>query len=272
MQQALAQKVKKQLVLLKGGSFEMGDFGGPTGLPYDTSKDSKPLHKVTLDGFYIQPYKVTYEEFDLFTDDTGKERVDMDNFGLAYRSPKSPAGVSWYGAQAYCTWLGKLTHLPFTLPSEAQWEYAARSGGKRVLFATDDGDIPKRGKNYPLPKNSDLPLPPVGSYPPNSAGLYDMSGDDIYEWVNDWYDENYYKSSPEHNPQGPKDGTHKVIRGGSAAVGEQAGLVFTKWKAPLIRLKPARNSEGKLISIPYTGYSSEAYDTFRCVVNAEHLP
>ena len=159
------------------------------------------------------------------------------------------------------------------MPTEAQWEYAARSGGKRVLFATDDGDIPKRGKNYPLTKDMDLPLPPVGSYPPNPAGLYDMSGDSIYEWVNDWYDENYYKTSPAHNPQGPKSGTHKVIRGGSAAFGmgsdqARAGLVFTKWKAPPQRIADPFAEKKEL----YPGYSSEAYDTFRCVVNVERLP
>lgn len=130
---AVAAKAKQSLRFLPGGTFDMGDWGNEEGLPYDPDRDSKPLHKVTLDSFSMMAYKVTYEDFDVFTDATGNERINMDSFGRKHRGPKRPAGVSWHGAKAYCAWLGKLTQLPFDLPTEAQWEYAARSGGKRAV-------------------------------------------------------------------------------------------------------------------------------------------
>lgn len=182
----------------------MGDWGTESGQPYDPDTWSRPAHKVTLDGFSMMAYKVTYEDFDIFIDGTGNERIDMDEFSIEDRAPKRPAGVSWYGAKAYCKWLGERTRLPFDLPTEAQWEYAARSGGKRVLFATDNGKV-ERPRNFPKEWTDEVKepaLPDVGSYPPNPAGLLGMS-ENTGEWVNDWFDENYYKVSPEKNPLGP---------------------------------------------------------------------
>jgi sulfatase modifying factor 1 len=113
-------KVKHSLRLIKGGTFEMGDWGTESGAPYDIDTYSRPVHKVTLDSFSMMAYKVTYDDFDVFTDATGNERIDMDRISISDRVPKRPAGVSWYGAKAYCQWLGTLTNLPFDLPSEAQ--------------------------------------------------------------------------------------------------------------------------------------------------------
>ena len=124
--QALVTKVKRSLRPLKAGTFEMGDWGNEDGIPYDFDAHSRPLHKVTLDGFSMMAYKVTYDDFDVFTDATGNERISMDAQGVEHRTPNRPAGVSWYGAKAYCEWLARLTKLPFDLPTEAQWEYAAR--------------------------------------------------------------------------------------------------------------------------------------------------
>lgn len=147
--QALVAKAKKSLRPLKAGTFEMGDWEAESGLPLDIDRDSRPLHKVTLDRFSMMAYKVTYDDFDVFTDATGKERVNMDKIRIEDRAPKRPAGVSWYGAKAYCQWLAIQTNLSFDLPTEAQWEYAARSRGKRVLYATDNGEI-NRGRNFPM--------------------------------------------------------------------------------------------------------------------------
>lgn len=269
---ALIAKTKQSMRLIKGGTFEMGDWGNEEGLPYDMEKDSRPLHKVTLDTFSMMAYKVSYEDFDVFTDATGNERINMDKIiGLPHRAPKRPAGVSWHGARAYCQWLGKLTNLPFDLPTEAQWEYAARSGGKKVLYATDNGEI-NRGRNYPPAREWDqpkMPIPDVGSYPPNPAGLHGMS-EITREWVKDWYAEDYYRHSPLRNPQGPAQGKKKVQRGNFGTLAETSALVFMRSKAEPVQLRPALDESGNMIEIRYSGFSSLRSDNFRCVVNSKN--
>lgn len=267
----LLTKVKRSLRAIKGGTFQMGDWGTESGRAWDIDPDSRPVHKVALDRFSMMAYKVTYDDFDVFTDATATERVNMDEYRLADRAPKRPAGVSWHGAKAYCQWLADQTNLSFDLPTEAQWEYAARSGGKRVLFATDNGRI-ERGRNFPREwqdGETEPPLPDVGSYPPNPAGLYGMS-EDTGEWVTDWYDENYYKTSPGKNPQGPKTGTKKVMRGSVGGTAEAAAMVFMRTSAlpqPLRNTYPAGFSYVKRVTAPFPGYSGYNVDTFRCVVN-----
>jgi formylglycine-generating enzyme required for sulfatase activity len=267
----LLAKVKSSLRFIKGGTFEMGDWGTDSGLPYDIDKWSRPLHKVTLDSFSMMAYKVTYDDFDVFTDATGNERVDMDQISIRDRAPKRPAGVSWYGAKAYCQWLGKLTNLPFDLPTEAQWEYAARSGGTRTLFATDNGKI-DRPRNFPKEwawGEKKPPLPDVGSYPPNPAGLYGMS-ENTSEWANDWWDEEYYKTSAERNPAGPATGTMKVMRGSVGGRAEIAAMVFMRTKdipQPLLATYPNGVRAGE-VRVPFLGYSGYKDVNFRCVVNS----
>jgi sulfatase modifying factor 1 len=268
----LGAKVKRSLRLIKGGTFEMGDWGTESGRPYDIDTHSRPVHKVTLDGFSMMAFKVTYDDFDVFTDATGNERVDMDPISISDRAPKRPAGVSWHGAKAYCQWLAKLTNLPFDLPTEAQWEYAARSGGKRMLFATDNGKI-ERPRNFPNEwqhGEKRPPLPDVGSYPPNPAGLYGMS-ENTGEWVNDWFDEDYYKTSPEKNPSGPDTGTKKVQRGSVGGTAEIAAMVFMRASAipqPLESTYPNGLDFDKRVMVPFPGYSSYRVDSFRCAVNS----
>jgi len=267
--QALLAKVKRSLRPFKGGTFEMGDWGNGAGQYYDIDPYSRPLHKVTLDGFSMMAYKVTYEDFDAFTDATGKQRINTSGLSAQDRAPKRPAGVSWYGAKAYCQWLGKLTNLPFDLPTEAQWEYAARSGGKRVLFATDNGKI-ERPRNFPkewTDEEKEPPLPDVGSYPPNPAGLYGMS-ENTHEWVQDWFDEDYYKKSPLKNPSGPDTGTKKVMRGSVGGKAEIAAAVFMRTGE---RPQPMRNTFpngpewDKRVTVPFPGFSSHGNTNFRCV-------
>jgi sulfatase modifying factor 1 len=268
---ALVAKVKSSLRPLKGGTFEMGDWGTESGQHYDPDAWSRPLHKVTLDGFSMMAYKVTYEDFDVFTDATGNERINMDKFSVQYRAPKRPAGVSWYGAKEYCQWLANLTKLPFDLPTEAQWEYAARSGGKRFLFATDNGKL-ERLRNFPKDWRHDTEQPPppeVGNYPANPAGLYGMS-EDNGEWVNDWFDENYYKRSPIKNPLGPATGTKKVLRGSVGGFAEIAAMVFMRTSAvpqPQEDTYPNGFSYEKRVEIPLPGYSGYKSQNFRCSVN-----
>ena len=274
----LKQNVLEHLVFLKGGTFEMGDWGLEVGekLPFDMGPDARPLHKVTLTGFSMMAYKVTYDDFDVFTDGVSEQRINQEPHRLKDRSPRKPAGVNWYGAKAYCQWLGKLTALPFDLPTEAQWEYAARSGGKRLLFATDNGSVDE-GRNYPKDGELDHTLrirlvpPDIGTYPPNPAGLFGMLDYSSLEWVNDWYDPDYYKVSPENNPRGPEKGQprhvshpergpEKVMRGmvgGSPAFG---GFVFSRGSRWPRSVPDTERS-------PPIGYSSSPSNQFRCVVN-----
>lgn len=271
--QALIAKVKKSLRPLKAGTFEMGDWGTDSGLRWDINEDSRPVHKVTLDGFQMMAYKVTYDDFDVFTDATGNERVNMDEDGIANRAPRRPAGVSWYGAKAYCDWMAEQTKLGFDLPTEAQWEYAARSGGKRLLYATDNGKI-DRERNFPRERQlgeKESQLPDVGSYPPNPAKLYGMS-EDAYEWVMDWYDEKYYQTSPLKNPRGPSNGTEKVQRGSVGGMAEYSAMVFMRaadLPQPMESTYPNGVSYDKRVMVPFPGFSGYSGYTFRCVVNAK---
>jgi sulfatase modifying factor 1 len=269
---ALATKVKRSLRPLKGGTFDMGDWGTQSGQHYDIDTWSRPLHKVTLDGFSMMAYKVTYEDFDIFTDATGNERINMDEFSLPARQPKRPAGVSWYGAKAYCQWLGILTKMPFDLPTEAQWEYAARSGGKRVLFATDNGKL-ERPRNFPKDWRHEMEQPPppeVGTYPANPAGLFGMS-EDNGEWVDDWFDEEYYKKSPKNNPLGPATGTKKVSRGSVGGIAEISAMVFmrsSRIPQPKHDTYPNGIDYEKRVEVPFSGYSGYISQNFRCAVRS----
>lgn len=267
--QDLLTKVKHSLRPLKGGTFDMGDWGTESGAPWDMDTHSRPVHKVTLDSFSMMAYKVTYDDFDVFTDATGNGRVNMDEFSADDRAPKRPAGVSWYGAKAYCQWLTKETNLPFDLPTEAQWEYAARSGGKRMLFATDNGKI-ERGRNFPREWQHGEKRPAlsdVGSYPPNPAGLYGMS-ENTGEWVTDWFDEGYYKISAVRNPAGPKAGTKKVKRGSVGGKAEIAAMVFMRTSAIPQPLEPTYAKETlEEEMVPMPGYSGYKNSAFRCVAN-----
>lgn len=272
--QALLKKVKRSLRPLKAGTFEMGDWGNEHGVPYDFDAHSRPLHKVTLDGFSMMAYKVTYDDFDVFTDATGNERISMDLQGIKHRTPNRPAGVSWYGAKAYCGWLAKLTKLPFDLPTEAQWEYAARSGGKKMLFATDNGKI-ERGRNFPHKwKFGDRETIEIGGYPPNPAGLYGMS-EDTGEWVIDWFDPDYYKISPKRNPTGPVSGIKKVRRGSVEGSAEISAMVFMRTASLPQPLQPTfPNGLGnEEVMVPLSGYSGYETENFRCIVNRSvHKP
>lgn len=270
--QALLKKVKHSLRPLKAGTFEMGDWGNEDGVPYDFDAYTRPLHKVTLDGFSMMAYKVTFDDFDVFTDVTGIQRIAMRELDIKDRAANRPAGVSWYGAKAYCGWLAKMTRLPFDLPTEAQWEYAARSGGKRMLFATDNGRLQK-GRNFPKEweyGETKPPIPDVGSYPPNPSGLYGMS-ENTGEWVNDWFSEEYYKNSPNKNPTGPEHGTKKVQRGSVGGKAEIAAMVFMRTAdepQPMEPNYPNGIANGEvLVAFPtYSGYKS---DNFRCVLNGK---
>ncbi len=139
--------------------------------------------------------------------------------------------VSWYGTKAFAEWLSRKTGYRFRLPTEAEWEYACRSGGRKVKYAWGNGDPYVDGrkaanvadetakwvfKDWTIWEGYDdgyVYTAPMGSFAPNGLGLYDMSGN-VWEWCEDWYDGDYYARSPRRNPKGPAEGKKCVLRGG----------------------------------------------------------
>jgi formylglycine-generating enzyme required for sulfatase activity len=194
---ALADKSVANMVPVQGGEFLMGDFGPlvKEKLPFSIQQDDKKLHKVVLSDFGISKFKVTNEDYAAYLNSTGIKPPSVNILLKDYPSLAKgdySVGVTWQQAKDYCQWLGKLSGKKIDLPTEAQWEYAARSKGQYIPYATNDGAFEK-GKNIPnsdeLDKYTDgmgLPLYPIGKYPPNPLGLYDM-GLSGSEWMNDWY-------------------------------------------------------------------------------------
>jgi len=269
----LLADTKKNMVPLPAGIFDMGDWGAEVnenGLPFDGDADSKPLHKVKLSAFFIGKYPVTYAEFDVFTAAQRLPRINQEEIAQKFRKPKNPAGVSWQGAKDYCLWLAKQTGEPYDLPTEAQWEYAARSGGKRHLYPTDNGQsIP--GQNTPSFEQREAAggIVEIGKYPPNSAGIYNLSAG-IREWINDWYDAKYYQTSPTQNPAGPKTGKVHVIRGYFGS--DSSAMTIKRWSYDNGGRKGSWTQYGKTKNdpdreIPHTKYSSYEDNAFRCVRN-----
>lgn len=171
----------------------------------------------------------------------------------------------------YSQWLGQQLDLPMSLPTEAQWEYAARNLGQDVLFPTDTGEIDPGRNMWTYDEQREfsnkyssivLTVPIVGLYPPNPLGLYDMTNQN-YEWMVDWYDPEYYANSPEHNPKGLKTGVEKVLRGVTAGEGS-AGNVHAGGAVTIKRFQRKPNP-------PITEIAPESnqnYDTSaRCVAN-----
>lgn len=218
-------------VFVKGGEFVLGDIGKPDGSPYVTLTDhSRPVVKVRVDSYSISRYETTWGEMAVYYEELDRRHLYAEEFTLKKYllvsddplSPnyyRKPARVPNYGeAEGYCAWLAERTGLPFALPTEAQWEYAARSRGREVPYATDTGDVERdpylrRPKEYVDPSippsgntlmHSSLKFDrrPVGSYPPNPLGLYDMTGN-VAEWTQDWFQEDYYRYAPYDNPRGP---------------------------------------------------------------------
>jgi sulfatase modifying factor 1 len=218
----LKAKVFADMVYVRGGSFMRGDFAklmginGVTRMTYNN--DDKMVKEITLNDFWISKYKVTYAEFDVFADAMGKQRSASKQPEM--RHPLVPAGAYWQEAKEYCGWLGQLTGLPIDLPTEAQWEYAARSRGQFFMIPTDDGTI-DFGRNLPYPAQAThlsralgltwVDAYPVGLFPPNPLGLFDMS-ENGREWVRDWYAADAYSAAVPLEPHGPATGTRKVTR------------------------------------------------------------
>jgi len=173
--------------------------------------DEKPEHRVWVDAFDLAVYQVTNEEYACFLTAMSYPEPPYWN-DSSFNHPKMPVvALSWDEAVNYCEWLTRATGKPYRLPSEAEWERAARGGAERSLYSWGDAppelvsDYAERWKDGPEP---------VGLYPPNAYGLYNV-GDNIHEWCADWFNASYYGCSPERNPRGPNNGSRRASRGGS---------------------------------------------------------
>ncbi len=179
-----------------------------------------PQHHVTLSPFYIMDREVTNAQYGRFLAATGHPAppywLDRN-----LNAPEQPVvGVSWHDAVAFAAWLSSTTGMTYRLPTEAEWEAAARGGLVAQPFPWGDALPDNRGRflaNFnPNPYEQDgyRYSAPVGSFPPNGYALFDMAGN-VAEWCLDWYDPQAYENRPSANPTGPPTGTAKVLRGGS---------------------------------------------------------
>jgi len=187
--------IEPKMVLVEGGTFIMGKDH-----EYD---DEYTPYKVTLDNFYIGKYTVTKKEW-----------IEIMGYDpCAFIGDSSPVeNVSWYDAQTFIAKLSQLTERYYRLPTEAEWEYAARGGNRSKGYEyAGSNNVDEVAWYYR--KNSWIATQPVGTKKPNELGIYDMSGN-VLEWCQDWWAEDYEKSQ-NNNPKGPDYGESRVMRGGS---------------------------------------------------------
>jgi formylglycine-generating enzyme required for sulfatase activity len=193
-----AQVPAIDMVLVQGGTFRMGSA--------QWAHDEQPVHEVQLDDFYIGRYEVTQAQwYAVMQGDTNKCYFQGCDGCPVER-------VSWYNVQDFIRRLNELTNLNYRLPTEAEWEYAARGGisSKKYKYSGSNNDVTVAWKVG----RSDLSTHPAGQKAPNELGIYDMTGN-VFEWCSDWYAPGWYAISGKANPSGPYTGTCKVIRGGS---------------------------------------------------------
>jgi formylglycine-generating enzyme required for sulfatase activity len=186
-----------KFIFVKGGCFQMGDIFG------DGESDEKPVHEVCVDDFYMGKYEVTQGQW--------KEVMGSNPSHFSNCGNNCPVEtVSWNDVQDFIKRLNQKTSANYRLPTEAEWEYSARSGGKEEKYSG--------GNNIDsvawYDENSGNRTHPVDQKSPNGLDIYDMTGN-VWEWVQDLYDSNYYNNSPRNNPTGANSGVSHVLRGGS---------------------------------------------------------
>jgi formylglycine-generating enzyme required for sulfatase activity len=203
LHQAQTGIVEPKTVRIPEGWFRMGCERG--------RDDEKPEHRVWVDAFELAMHQVTNEDYSRFLTATNARAPLCWGKEHFCDSQMPVVGVSWFETVSYCAWLSHSTGKRYRLPTEAEWERAARGGAEGLAYPWGDAppeslpNYASRWKNGPEP---------VGLYSPNAFGLYNLS-DNVHEWCADWYDPEYYARSPERNPPGPVDGVRRSSRGGS---------------------------------------------------------
>ena len=205
-----------EMIFVKGGTFQMGCTGEQG---YDCRDEERPVHPVTLNSFYIGKYEVTQRLW---------VTVMGSNPSVITRGNDYPVQmVSWYDVQEFINRLNTATGKKYRLPTEAEWEYAARGGNKSKGYKYSGSDnIDDVAWNYGI---SIFESQPVGTKLPNELGIYDMSGN-VSEWCSDWY--GTYPSSLQTNPSGASSGTHRVKRGGSWLGFYSCSVVWRDYHSP----------------------------------------
>ncbi|MBI4860539.1 MAG: SUMF1/EgtB/PvdO family nonheme iron enzyme, partial [Candidatus Riflebacteria bacterium] len=186
------------MVRVPAGRFLMGSSSGKA--------DERTVHEVDLDAFLIDKFEVTNARYGRFLAATGHRKQECWNDPRFNAAQQPVVGVSWTDALVYCSWAGK------RLPTEAEWERAARGGLEQKPYPWGD-KAPEGRACYGCDLLTGHPAP-VGRFPPNGFGLHDLAGS-VWEWCADWYGADYYPNSPGRNPQGPASGRWRVARGGS---------------------------------------------------------
>ncbi len=239
-------QIASAMVLINEGPFLMGSN--------NLTAAEQPIHRVDLAAYYIGKFEVTNAQFRAFCDATARpypvaEWSPDGETTLAYlkERPGYPVvGINWEDAVAYCQWLSQQTGKKYRLPTEAEWEKAARGGVEGQSYPWGNEEFNSSGiyrancgsdyDNDRIRKQDGfLYTAPIGSFPPNGYGLYDMAGN-VWEWCADYYDENYYSQSPAKSPAGPNSGERRVLRGGSWFGGPQHLQCAARlWNYPRIR-------------------------------------
>ena len=250
-----------ELVFVKGGCFQMGNifadeennkkvpvYNKGSSLFGDGNEgefnDEVPVHEVCVDDFYIGKYEITRSEFENFFSETGyvTDAQKMGCFGkVGYKwrkkmdfswkkvdfpqTDRHPAVcISYNDTQEFIKWLNKKFDGKYRLLTEAEWEYAARSGGKAEKWAGTNNESELSDYAW-YDKNSGGKTHPVGQKKPNGLGIYDMSGN-VWEWVEDWYEVDYYDRSPKINPLNTSPSHAKSMRSGPWSVSSQVVRTF----------------------------------------------
>lgn len=198
---AAVTPVLPEIIEIPGGSFRMGCVSG-----VNCRRDEKPVRKVTVGSFGIARHETTFAQWDACVADGGCRPIsDDEGWG---RGNRPVINVSWNDAVAFTTWLSRKTGQRWRLPTEAEWEFAARAGTQTPFafgnaLTDQQANINAQGGG----------TKPVGQFQPNALGLHDMHGN-VWEWVADNYAGNYYRSGPKLDPKGPQTGAKRVNRGG----------------------------------------------------------
>ncbi len=212
--------VKPEMVLVEGGTFKMGN-------DFTANADERPAHQITLNSFYMSKKEINNEQYTAFCLAIGKKKPMGEN-------DEAVIGIKWSDAVMYCNWLSSLENFDpaytirrdsgkvrvtlnpdkngYRLPTEAEWEYAAKGGKKSKHYAYSGSNVPSEIAWFI--SNASNKRHKTGLKKPNELGLYDMTGN-ILEWCYDWYGDEYYKSSEASNPIGPTNGVNRVCRGGN---------------------------------------------------------